>query len=244
MIDQKDASAYTQDAFIRDLLGQFKSAPVEEFSLEYKRLETLWLIGKETIEPESFMDEAEALFINLKGNGHWTNAYNPKDQIIALTTEVKSLKETISNLKSQPPTSNDGLKSSDLDANWRITKVENGLEHNMVVVDGKSYWWCPDGHKWNGEERPLYVTHKPGHQHQRWLERKNRWLENRKSNNEKDKEATAPPADKTAAPATNDKGDKKLALSQSLQAALMTKAGLSEDQFQQIWCEACQDSGN
>ena len=240
LIDQKDATAYTEDAFVRDLFGQFKSAPVEEFSLKYKRLETLWLVGKETIVPESFMDEAEALFINLKGNGHWTSSYNPKDQIIALTTEVKSLKETISKLQTKPSTSDTGLKSTDLDPNWRITKVENGLEHNMVVVDGKSYWWCPDGHKWNGEERAMYVTHKPGHQHQRWLERKNRWLENRK----RDREATTAPADKSESSTTKDKGDKKLSLSQSLQAALMTKAGLSENQFQQIWCEACTESGN
>ena len=82
LIDQKDATAYTEDAFVRDLFGQFKSAPVEEFSLKSKRLETLWLVGKETIVPESFMDEAEALFINLKENGHWTSLYNPKDKLL------------------------------------------------------------------------------------------------------------------------------------------------------------------
>ena len=90
----------------------------------------------------------------------------------------------------------------------------------------------------------MYVTHKPGYQHQRWLQRKNRWLENRKAKNEKDREAMTAPADKLESSTTKDKGNKKLGLSQSLQAALMTKAGLSENQFQQIWCEACTESGN
>ena len=173
----------------------------------------------------------------------------PDDEIIALTTEVKSLRDTLANLNATNTKSATGstptgtkLKSEDLNPNWRITKVENGNEFNMVIVDGKKYWWCPTGHKWDGAERPLYVTHKPGAQHDRWVARKNKWLESRRSQREKENagDDKANGTDNTAA----DTGDKKLALSQSLQAALMTKAGLSEDQFQQIWCEACSDSGN
>jgi hypothetical protein len=36
----------------------------------------------------------------------------------------------------------------------------------------------------------------------------------------------------------------KLSLSKSLQAALVTTAGLSEDQFKKIWDDACNASGN
>ncbi len=36
----------------------------------------------------------------------------------------------------------------------------------------------------------------------------------------------------------------KLSLLKSLQSALMTKAGISEDQFKKIWDEACSFSGN
>ena len=40
------------------------------------------------------------------------------------------------------------------------------------------------------------------------------------------------------------KDDKKLTLAKTLQAALMTNAGVSKSQFQQIWDEACSESGN
>jgi hypothetical protein len=36
----------------------------------------------------------------------------------------------------------------------------------------------------------------------------------------------------------------KLSLSKSFQAALVTTAGLSADQFQKIWAETCNESGN
>ena len=37
--------------------------------------------------------------------------------------------------------------------------------------------------------------------------------------------------------------DSKLALSKSLQAALLTTAGLTQDQFQKIWDDACKNIG-
>ena len=39
-------------------------------------------------------------------------------------------------------------------------------------------------------------------------------------------------------------GAKKMALSQQLQSALVTQAGLSEDQFKKIWDDACSQLGN
>ena len=39
-------------------------------------------------------------------------------------------------------------------------------------------------------------------------------------------------------------GAKKMALSQQLQSALVTQAGLSEDQFKKIWAKACNALGN
>jgi hypothetical protein len=36
----------------------------------------------------------------------------------------------------------------------------------------------------------------------------------------------------------------KLSLSKSLQAVLVATAGLSADQFQKIWADACNQSGN
>jgi hypothetical protein len=42
----------------------------------------------------------------------------------------------------------------------------------------------------------------------------------------------------------NDSSTAKLSLLKSLQAALMTTAGITEDQFNKIWANACNASGN
>ncbi len=109
----------------------------------------------------------------------------------------------------------------------------------MIERDGKKFWWCGDGHKWEGKECPMYCNHKPGAQHNRWLEQKQKWLAGRCKMGEKENKA----------PKNTDFGgtksnDKKVDLSQSLQAALMTKSGISEDHFQSIWNKACKKLGN
>ncbi len=43
---------------------------------------------------------------------------------------------------------------------------------------------------------------------------------------------------------SNDSSASKLSLSKSLQAALVTTASITEDQFKKIWAEACNASGN
>jgi len=86
----------------------------------------------------------------------------------------------------------------------------------------------------------MYVTHKPDG-HQSWVDRRNK---GRKPN------ATAltgnDPTDKPAVTpsVSNDSSASKLSLSKSLQAALVTTAGLTEDQFKKIWAEACSALGN
>ena len=79
----------------------------------------------------------------------------------------------------------------------------------------------------------MYVTHKPCN-HNAWQKRKDEYKKLRRGNRERDKTPEVPSlATKTAG--TDEK--KKLALSERLQAALVTKAGLSEDQFNPSWEE-------
>jgi hypothetical protein len=54
----------------------------------------------------------------------------------------------------------------------------------------------------------------------------------------------ATPKAPTPVSGSTDSSAVKLSLSKSLQAALATTAGLSADQFQKIWAEACNESGN
>ena len=60
-IDQKDPSAYTADAYIRDLFLQLKhdSLPAE-FRLEFARQETRWMMSKKAITSQSLIDDASA----------------------------------------------------------------------------------------------------------------------------------------------------------------------------------------
>jgi hypothetical protein len=123
---------------------------------------------------------------------------------------------------------------------WRLVKVDNKLEHNMVEQDDKTWYWC-DKHKYNGingvVSNGMYVTHKLD-QHDSWVERRtkgNRRASNIASTNSKLK---------ATPPASNDSSASKLSLSKSLQVALVTMAGISDDQFNKIWANACSALGN
>ena len=108
----------------------------------------------------------------------------------------------------------------------------------MIERDGKRWYWCDD-HSFNGRPCGMYCLHKPGDGHKKWQERKDARRKKRDKS----------PADTAPASTSNDNdkksGDnKKLSLANHLRAALMTQAGVSEDQFQQFWSEACDKSGN
>jgi hypothetical protein len=52
------------------------------------------------------------------------------------------------------------------------------------------------------------------------------------------------PAQSNATKSSNIGNLSKLSLLKSLQSVLMTKAGISEDQFKKIWDDACASLGN
>ena len=246
LIDQKDRTAYTEDAFIRDIYAQLKTAPVETFANKYDLQETDWLMGSVTITADMLMDGAEVYYNSLVDRNLWNPEHSSKAQIIALTTQIQNLKSELSSVKSQqaaapalPPKSPTRTPTSSSIDPWRLQKQESGKEFSQIEADGKTSYWCEDGHFFNGKRVGMYCLHRPGDGHKKWQERKDR-------RKKRDKTASATPAGtptKTA-PNANDGEQKKLSLAQHLQAALMTNAGLSEDQFQQFWSDACKASGN
>jgi hypothetical protein len=111
----------------------------------------------------------------------------------------------------------------------------------MVERDGKTWYWC-DKHKYNNKgviTNGMYVTHKPDG-HDAWLVRR------KKPTSGTSTAASASTSAKPAASASvlNESSAATLSLSKSLQAALVTTAGISEDQFKKIWNNACNASGN
>jgi len=80
----------------------------------------------------------------------------------------------------------------------------------------------------------MYVFHKTGAEHDAWRAKKDRFK----------KGGPKEPKVPTSATGSSDSTAAKLSLSKSLQAALVTTAGLYADQFQKIWADACSESGN
>ena len=86
----------------------------------------------------------------------------------------------------------------------------------------------------------MYVFHKPDAEHDAWRAKKDCF----KKGGPKEHTVTTTPKVPTPATGSTDSSAAKLSLSKSLQAALVTTAGFSADQFQKIWAEACNELGN
>ena len=182
LIDQKDPTVYKDEAFVRDILDQLKSAPIETFRLQYDQIETNWLMGKIDLDSASLIAEATLHCTNLANTNRWVAEYNPRDQIVALTTQIKTLEGKLKSAGTSPAggagtaaasggagyTPTDGRKGAFF-AEWRLTKLDNGKEFGEVERDGKKWWWCEDGHMYNNVKCGMYVRHKPGQGHKDWL---------------------------------------------------------------------------
>jgi hypothetical protein len=84
----------------------------------------------------------------------------------------------------------------------------------------------------------IYVNHKPEY-HEQWQKNKGKLWNCRKGRNNSTESAPINGKPKASALVINDSATSKLLLSKSLQAALVTTAGLTEDQFNKIWADAC-----
>ena len=91
----------------------------------------------------------------------------------------------------------------------------------------------------------MYVFHKPT-EHDAWKARKDEL--NKKRGKKSGGTTPAAAASSASVPSnvasTASTNASKLSLAKSLQEALTTTAGLTEDQFQKIWQNCCDASGN
>ena len=241
-IDQKSATAYPEDTFIRDILNALSASSVETFAKEYESIQNKWLMGREHIVSEDLIAEATLMYTNLERKGAWIKAYSAKDQIIALTSKIMVLETKLEAAKAADPapTQPRGRGKNNFEM-WRLTKVENGEEHCKVVRGGRTYYWCEDGHSFDGKKCGMYVSHKPGAEHIAWQKKKDESKARKRATSDQGQKTDAQPKPPTG---STDTSAKKLSLSQHLKSALVTKAGLSDDQFQTIWDDACNQLGN
>ena len=166
LIDQKDPTAYTPDAFTRDILAQLKTSGVASFNTKTEQLEIDWMMGSSQLTPVELMNKSELLYTNLEKSGQWKREHSRNDQILTLTTKVNELQVKLVNLTEHnkkleadaarpSPSGNPGnagkVSAINSDMKWRLQKVENGNLHCSIEKDGKTWYWCEDGHQWNGQ---------------------------------------------------------------------------------------------
>ncbi len=113
----------------------------------------------------------------------------------------------------------------------------------MIEKDGKAFYWC-NIHKYPTSETPgMYAAHKPT-EHDAWQACKTA-LNDCCGRSRRDKAPTPAFVPATTAPKPSVQPNAlKLSLAKSLQEALMTTAGLTEDQFNKIWESCCNALGN
>jgi hypothetical protein len=134
-------------------------------------------MDKEIVTQQSLVDDASTYYTNLVGLDSWKLDSSKHAQIIALTTQPSKLKTEIQSLtKNASDKSSKGStadKPPALAKNygnfeaWRLVKVINNSEFNMVEKGDKKYYWC-DEHQYPGSDvKGMYVFHKPS-EHDAW----------------------------------------------------------------------------
>jgi hypothetical protein len=245
VIVMKDSTVYMDNSFVRDIFQKLKheSLPLD-FRSYFTSLERPWQMNKEKVTSQSLMADACSYYTNVAVSDDWELEVNKHAQIIALTMQLLKLKQEMSQIKTSTKPSGDANKPLNeagdkryVIQEWRLTKVENGNVFNMVKTGGTKYWWC-DNHKHpESDHAGMYVFHKPS-EHDAWKQRKNDYNKKR-GKCKSDANIKAPSGPSSVTPVASSSSASKLSLAKSLQEALTTMAGLSEDQFNKIWENAC-----
>ena len=255
LIDSKSKRMYSDDMFLQDVFKQLKNAPVDSFVQKYELLEADWLVDKIQLTSANLMRDASSHYRQLDAKKQWKGQLNARAQVVLLTTQVHALSTELAAVKSSGsatptkpnPTNNNTNQQYPFEP-WRLTKIDNGKEHSAIEKNGKTWYFCEDGHKYDEKDCGMYVLHKPGQGHIEWRKRIDDRKAKRREQREKRKGVTANGGDTTAkddaATATGGSSNKKLSLNTSLQAALTTQCGLSPEEANKLWADVCSESGN
>ncbi len=201
-------------------------------------------MDKEIVTSQLLMDDASTYYMTLAASGNWKSEVSNHAQIIELTTQISELKQAVSQVKAStntftPATALSGPGPSKFEER-HLVKVDNKKEFNMIVKDGRKYYWC-DQHKYPlSATQGMYVFHKPA-EHEAWQAHKTTF--NKQCEKGSKAKHKTPASVSTPKPFVTPSAA-KLSLAKSLQEALTTTAGLSDDQFNKIWENCCNALGN
>ena len=170
-----DANAYPDTAYAADLFRLMSEGAPEAMKTWVNTEHMKWATGETVFDNFLLQQRATRVFTNLTSAGRWKKSFDQKDQIIALSTEIKELKSRIEENSdgAAPPLAAAAAFAAETGKSfqrkgkikmeaWRL--VKKGAE---VTHDGRKWYWCTEPHFDNGVKKPMYVTHLPG-EHSFW----------------------------------------------------------------------------
>ena len=104
---------------------------------------------------------------------------------------------------------------------------------SSVTKDGKTWHWCPH-HSYEGKYDGLYVTHKP-EDHDEWQKKKDASLQRKRDNKAKMNQ-------ENKVSQNQEDASKKLMLTDTLKAALLTHSDMTGAQVEELIAEVEQNS--
>lgn len=210
------------DDRIYDTLEALLTSKNAEFCQFVQGLKDKYDIG-DPITISEILEKSKAKYVNLRSSEKWNVNSNSDSKLVALTTQVKALKEELEKTKSSGGValSTDGKKTKFEIPAWRLNKSLGDHVHK----DGKDWWWCKHQHN---KGKGMYVTHKP-EEHTTWKDKQDARKKGKKT-------------DDDSSSASNEK--KKMTLSDTLKAAMVSKFKCSEADAAKFWDEVQSKQGN
>ena len=205
-----------------------------------------WLLG--TLPNTGHIDTTHTvtqIYSNLVENGTWKKELTDTDHIVSLTTLVSQMKASIARntiyfttQTGKPPVDSANPRTGNRNnrktpytvAAWRIDK-----KGESQTKYGIEWQWCTkDQYSGGVVHNGMYARHKK-YEHDAWRKE----FYEKKANGKTSKANLSA----TTSPAPNADA-KKLALIESLRAAMCTQAGLSSEVADRLYSDACRELGN
>ena len=207
----------THEDYILDLFNALAKVPNSDFAVHVCDERRTWELGADK-SSEEFIAKVVTIYNNAVSAARWEEK-NPKDaKILALTTKVDELLEQQQKWVALATWQKQGNQNRSYGAqthdkiqaiaDWRMKKNSESLEK-----EGKTWYWCPK-HVVPDKYVGLYVEHKP-EDHEEWKKRREAWR------------SRTPDSKKGADNDKKESESKKLVLSYTLKAALITRCDLT-----------------
>ena len=217
---------FSHDDYVLDLYQALLSGKNDVFTSYIQRKRDDWDTGVDT-DPDDLISDAVTKYNNMVIRDTWKLEEPKNAKIAALTTQVKTLQDRIDSGQFQKKSDGNekgngygkGKVKGDFQIQeWRLTKTLG----DKVEKEGKTWHWCDKQHN---DGKGMYVRHHPD-DHTDWLAAKKKSKDDKKGDK------------------SDSKPNGKLALSDNLKAAMVTKFKCSKDDAEKLWKDVVGNSSN